>query len=70
MPINQLAGLSVPGEPALIVAQPFDKLAARRHREGHPHVRRLNPSNAEGPSDTDSALTGSAARKLSATCTS
>ena len=37
MPLNQVAGLSVP-EPTLIVAQPFDPVAARRHREGDPPV--------------------------------
>ena len=37
MPLNQVAGLSVP-EPTLIVAQPFDPSQLGRDREGHPRV--------------------------------
>ena len=38
MPLNQLAGLSVP-EPTLIVAQPFDPIAAWRDRKSCSRLR-------------------------------
>ena len=38
MPLNQVAGLSIP-EPSLIVAQPYDPSTLARDREGDPLVR-------------------------------
>ena len=72
MPLNQLAGLSVP-EPTLIVAQPFDPSQLGGHRKGDPGVGpRAQPGERrQGRAHSPSRRSPrSAARSSHATCTS
>ena len=72
MPLNQLAGLSVP-EPTLIVAQPFDPSQIGGDRKGDPRVRpRPEPGQRrQGRAHSASRRSPrSAARSSRATCTS
>jgi len=56
MPINQVAGLSIP-EPTMIVAQPFEPVADGHDREGHPgrEPRPQPDQRRQGDPDPDPA---------------
>ena len=72
MPLNQVAGLSIP-EPTLIVAQPFDPSLLGRGRAGDPHLRSRPESRERRQGDSRSRFRRSptsGARSCRATSTS